>query len=163
MTANQETKQSVEGILATIIQSGSTNTRGYKIVIHNDGSASEEINSASSDSRTEPPLSQRFPPGTIDTKTLRRLLMVIGDVSRIPIGACAKSVSFGTHTQINYANKTSGDLQCIQQPALGGDQALLQASEDLARFVQTSLRQLKIDVRRVSAKSSFFRRSRATP
>jgi hypothetical protein len=75
--------------------------------------------------------------------------MVIGDVNRIPTGACAKSVSFGTRTQINYASKTSGDLQCIRQPASGGDQALLQASEDLGRFVQTSLSQLRINVRPV--------------
>jgi hypothetical protein len=151
--ADQETKQGVEEILATIIQSGSTNTRAYKVVIHNDGSATAEIGGASSDSRTEPPRSQQFPPGTIDTKTLRRLLMVIGDVSRIPIGACEKSVSFGTRTQINYASKTSGDLQCIRQPASGGDQALLQASEDLGRFVQTSMSQLKINVKRVSRTS----------
>ena len=36
-------KQSVEGILATITQSRSTNTRGYKVVIHDDGSATAEI------------------------------------------------------------------------------------------------------------------------
>jgi len=148
-TTDQETEQGVDRILATIIQSSSTNTRAYKVVIHNDGSATAEISGASPDSRTEPPRSQQFPPGTIDTTTLRRLLMVIGDVNRIPTGACAKSVSFGTRTQINYASKTSGDLQCIRQPASGGDQALLQASEDLGRFVQTSLSQLRINVRPV--------------
>jgi hypothetical protein len=42
-TAGQETKQGVEGILATIIQSRSTNTRARKIVIHNDGSATAAI------------------------------------------------------------------------------------------------------------------------
>ena len=41
--AEQEMKQSVEGILATIVQSRSTNTRGYKVVIHNDGRATAEI------------------------------------------------------------------------------------------------------------------------
>jgi hypothetical protein len=148
-TAGQETKQDVEGILATIIQSRSTNTRAYKVVIHNDGSATAEISGASFGSRIEPPRSQQFPPGTIDTKTLRRLLTRIGDVSRIPTGACAKSVSFGTRTQIEYAGKTSGDLQCIRQQASGGDQVPLQASEDLSRFVRTTLSQLKIDDRRI--------------
>ena len=150
-TAGQETKPDVEGTLATIIQSRSTNTRAYKVVIHNDGSATAEISGASSDFRIEPARSQPFPPGTIDTKTLRRLLTEISDVSRIPTGPCAKSVSFGTRTQISYAGKTSGDLQCIRQQALGGDQALLQASEDLGRFVQTTLSQLKINDRRVSS------------
>jgi hypothetical protein len=41
-TAEQEMKQSVEGVLATITQSGSTNARGYKVAIHNDGSATVE-------------------------------------------------------------------------------------------------------------------------
>jgi hypothetical protein len=150
-TAEQETKQGVEGILATITQSRSTNTRGYKVVIHNDGSATAEISRASFGLRTEPSRSQQFPPGAIDTKTLRRLLTEIGDVSRIPTVGCAKSVSFGTRTQITYASKTSGDLQCIRAQASDVDQAPLQISEDLGRFVQTTLGQLKINDRRIGS------------
>jgi hypothetical protein len=150
-TTGQETKQGVEEDLATIIQSRSTNTRAYKVVIHNDGSATAEISGAGVAFRPEPPRTQEFPPGTIDTKTLRRLLTEIGDVSKIPTGGCAKSVSFGTRTQIEYAGKTSGDLQCIRQPASGGDQVPLQASEDLSRFVRTTLSQLKINDKRVSS------------
>ena len=141
-----EMKQGVEGNLATITRSRSTNTRAYKVVIHDDGSATAEISGAS-----EPPRSQQFPPGTIDTKTLRRLLAEIGDVSGIPTGGCAKSISFGTRTQITHAGKTSGDLQCIRRQASSGDQAPLQASEDLSRFVQTTLSQLKINNRRTSS------------
>ncbi len=150
-TATAEQETGVNGILATITQSRSTNTLGYRIVIHVDGSAVAEIGGASSALRTEPSRSQQFPPGAIDTKTLRRLLKEIGDVSKIPTGGCAKSVSFGTHTQITYASKTSGDLQCIRQQASGGDQAPLQASEDLGRFVQTTLGQLKINDRRIGS------------
>jgi hypothetical protein len=142
-------KQGVEGNLAIIIQSRSTNTRGYKVVIHNDGSATAEISGGSLASRIEP-RSQQFPPGTIDTKTLQRLLTEIGDVGRIPTGGCAKSVSFGTRTQITYAGKTSGDLQCIGRQASGADQGSLQASKDLGRFVQTTLNQLKIIDRRIN-------------
>jgi hypothetical protein len=150
-TTEQEMKQGVESILAIITQSGSTNSRGYKVVIHNDGSATAEIGGANFGLRTEPSRSQQFPPGTIDTKTLRRLLIQIGDVSRIPTGSCAKSVSFGTRTQITYASKTSGDLQCIRQQVSDGDHAKLQASEDLGRFVQTTLGQLKINDRRIGS------------
>jgi len=150
-TAEQEMKQGVEGILATITQSRSTNTRGYKVVIHNDGSATAEIGGTNFGLRTEPSRSQRFPPGAIDTKTLRHLLTEIGDVSRIPTGGCAKSVSFGTRTQITYASKTSGDLQCIRQQASDVDQAPLRASQDLGRFVQTTLGQLKINDRRIGS------------
>jgi hypothetical protein len=146
----QETK-GFEGDLANITQSRSTNTRGYKVVIHNDGSAKVEISGASFAFRVEPPQSQLFPPGTIDTKTMRRLLAEIGDVSRIPSGGCAKSASFGTRTQITYAGRISGDLQCIRQQESASDQTPLQASEDLSRFVQTTLIQLKIDDRRTSS------------
>jgi hypothetical protein len=145
--ANQGAKQGSEGILATIIQSGSTNTRAYKVAIHNDGSATVEFNDTNSDLRRLLP--QQFPRGTIDIGTLRRLLGEIGDVSRIQTGGCAKSASFGTRTQINYAGKTSGDLQCILHEALGGDQVLLDSSEDLGRLVQSILSQLKIDSRRM--------------
>jgi len=148
-TAGDETMQGAEGILATITQSRSTNTRGYKVVIHNDGSATAEIGGADFGLRTEPSRSQQFPPGAIDTKTLRRLLTEIGDVSKIPTGGCAKSVSFGTRTQITYANKTSGDLQCIRQRPSDVDQALLKASGALSRFVQATLGQLKINDRRI--------------
>jgi len=150
-TAEQETKQGIEGILATITQSRSTNTRGYKVVIRNDGSGTAEIGGASFGLRTEPSRSQQFPPRTIDTKMLQRLLTEIGDVSRIPTGGCAKSVSFGTRTEITYAGKTSGDLQCIRPQASDADQAPLKASEDLGRFVQTTLGQLKINERRIGS------------
>lgn len=146
-TASQGTSTAAEAAktdngedLATIIQSRSTNTRAYNVVIQNDGSATAEIGGAT----------QQFPPGTVDTKTLRSLLAQVGDVSRIPIGFCAKSVSFGTKTEISYAGKTSGDLQCVRQAAQGGDQGLLQASESLAKFVQTTLGELKVNDRGLS-------------
>jgi hypothetical protein len=146
-STGQKAKPGAEGILATFIQSGSTNSRAYKVAIHNDGSATVEFDDASRDSRVEPP--QQFPHESIDVATLRRLLAEIGDVSRIQTGDCAKSASFGTSTQISYAGKTSGDLQCILHEALGGDQVLLDSSEELGRFVQSVLSHLKIDSRRV--------------
>lgn len=138
-----EARHGVEGNLATILQSGSTNTRAYKVVIHYDGSATAETSGASSLRESVQAQSQRFPPGTVDTKNLLRLLREIGDVSKIPTGSCAKSVSFGTRTQISCAGKTSGDLQCIRQHTADGDQALVQASEDLSRWVHTTLSELK--------------------
>jgi hypothetical protein len=143
-TAGHETGRSPEDILATISRSRSTNTRGYKVVIRKDGSATMEISGASTALRVGPARAQQFPPTTVDTKTLRRLLIEIGDVSRIPTGGCPKSASFGTRTQITYAGKTSGDLQCIRAQASDSAQAPLQVSEELGRFVETTLGQLKI-------------------
>ena len=151
VTATAEQETGVKGILASITQSPSTNTLGYRIFIYGDGSATAEIAGASPAPGTELSRSQQFPPGAIDTKTLRRLLTEIGDVSKIPTGGCAKSASFGTRTQITYASKTSGDLQCIRQQGSDGDQAPQQASEDLGRFVKTTLGQLKINDRRIGS------------
>jgi len=142
--AGQNTTPGAKEILATIMESGSTNTYAYNIVIHNDGSASVVIR-GTLDSMVE---TRQYPAGTIDTKTLLALLREIGDVSRIPTGPCAKSASFGTTTQISYAGKTSGDLQSIPQQATGVDPALLQASKNLYSFVQTIPSQLKINVMR---------------
>ncbi|HXJ96538.1 MAG TPA: hypothetical protein VMT20_27180 [Terriglobia bacterium] len=144
---SQQANQAAGAVLAVITQSRSTNTRGYTVTIHNDGSATAEIEGTTFEGRAEPPRSQQFPAGSIDTKTLRNLLTEIGDVSKIPSGGCVKSVSFGTRTEITYAGKTSGDLQCIRQEPSGGTQA--QADEELGRFVRTTLGQLKIDVRRI--------------
>jgi hypothetical protein len=144
VTTGQESNSGA-GDLATIIQSGSTNTDGYSVVIHKDGSATA-VMTATTSSLVE---KQQFPAGTIDTQTLQSLLTQIGDVSTIPVRKfCPKPVSFATTTAISYAGKVSGDLQCIQKIGSGGDQALLQESEELARLVLTSLIQLKIDDRR---------------
>jgi hypothetical protein len=143
-------QNSANRILATISQSGSTNSLGFKVVIRDDGSAAAEIAGTGAAPHPEPSRSQQFPAGTIDAATLQRLLTEVGDVGKIPTGTCPKSVSFGTRTQITYAGKTSGDLQCIRQPqGGGGDRAPLQASEELGRFVQATLAQLKINTRRV--------------
>jgi hypothetical protein len=151
-TAGQETRQGVnqgaEDVLAVISQSRSTNSRGYTVTIHNDGGATAEIEGATVVGHAGSPRSQQFPAGTVDTKTLRNLLSEIGDVGKIPTGGCAKSVSFGTSTEITYAGKTSGDLQCIRQDVSEGGEAPLQASQNLGKFVQTTLGQLKIDARR---------------
>jgi hypothetical protein len=147
----KEMTQGVQSILATVIHSRSTNSRGYKLVIFDDGSATAEIGGAGMAPPAAAAPALQFPSGAIDTKTLRRLLTAIGDVTRIPTGGCIKSVSFGTRTQITYANKTSGDLQCIQQRGPDGDQALLQASEELGEFVQTALSHLKINDRRIGS------------
>src|SRR5208337_2774827 len=66
----QQTKPVVAGDLATILQSGSTNSRGYSVVIHNDGSATS-VFIGTTDAMAE---KREFPAGTVDTKTLRQLL-----------------------------------------------------------------------------------------
>lgn len=145
ITQTQGTQDDVQGTVATIIQSGSTNTVGYEVAIHSDGSATVRMGGAASPAQSSG--SRQFAPGTVDMSTLLRLLNEIGDVSSIPIGRCAKSASFGTSTHIRFAGKESGDLQCVQTS--GSDSALVQPSEELAKCVRGILMQLKIDNRRV--------------
>ncbi|MGO9435826.1 MAG: hypothetical protein ACLPH3_25090 [Terracidiphilus sp.] len=148
--SQQETTDSGTGLLATIIQSRSTNSRAYNVAIRNDGGATAEFGGESIALHIEPPPSRVFPPGTLDTTTLRRLLIAIGDVSKIPSVSRMKSASFGTRTQIEYANEISGDLQSVPQQISDGDSALVRASQELSRFVQTTLSQLNIDERAIT-------------
>jgi len=139
----QETQPGVVGVLATIMQSGCTNTCGYNVEILTDGSATVATIATTHSLVT----TQQFPAGTIDTQPLQELLTEIGDVSKIPTGFQPKPVSFATTTKIAYAGNTSGDLQCVEQSAPGGDQTLLHESEHLARLVLAILVQLKFDDR----------------
>jgi hypothetical protein len=153
MPAEQQVEQRPKGVLAVITQSHSTNSLGYRLVIHHDGSALAEIGKADVEGGAGRSRSQRFPPGTVDTVALQRFLDEIGDVSKIPTGFCPKSVSFGTRTEITYARKTSGDLQCVRPQPSEVHQAPLQASEELGKFVRTTLSRLKINDRRFGPRS----------
>ncbi len=145
--APQETADGGEALLATIIQSRSTNSLGYDVAICHDGSATAKFGGESVALHVEPPPPRVFPPGTIDATTLSRLLIAIGDVSTIPTVSRMKSASFGTRTQIEYANKTSGDLQSVPQQTSDGDSTLVRTCQELSRVVQATLSQLKIDDR----------------
>jgi hypothetical protein len=127
-TGTQVTNPSVEEGLATL--SGSSNDYTYNLAIQDDGSATGAI------CYKKHAMVQRwdFPAGTFDTNKLRSLLTKIGDVSEIP----------AVSTEISYAGKSSGNLRSIWQQASGGDQSLLQASNDLANYLLPTLNKLKI-------------------
>jgi hypothetical protein len=135
--------------VATILQSGSTNARGYVITIYHDGSATAVLDAAGNAMRSSPTQLLQFPADTIDASRLQALLEQIGDVSTIPTGSCPKSVSFGTRTQISYKAKTSGDLQCIRAGASGTQEPLLRTSEELGQFVRDTLKRLNVNTRRM--------------
>jgi len=122
------TPPAIEGGFATL--SGCTNVCRYDIAINNDGSAKATISGIAFHTVEL----QQFPPGTIDTERLLSLLAATGDVSSIPTATA----------QIAYGGKISGNLQSIPQQASGCDPARLQACQDLAKFVQTTLGQLRI-------------------
>lgn len=93
-------------LLATITNSGSTNTLPYTLDVYDDGSVTAAVKGKSQ---------VRFLPGTADAQQLTSLLKAVGDVSVLSGGKCARSVSFGTITQITYKGKISGDIFCTAQ------------------------------------------------
>jgi len=68
--SDQATQSGVVGVLATIMQSGCTNTCGSTVAMHNEGSARADIIATTHSFVTE----QEFPVGSIDTKMLQELL-----------------------------------------------------------------------------------------
>ncbi len=100
--------------LATIRNSGSTNTPGWTLTINKDGSGAIAYDQTRRTSFGHYE-NKTFAVGTFDSKQLEALLAQIGDVSTIPNRGCIKSVSFGSTTTITYQGKTSGDLSCLTQ------------------------------------------------
>ena len=100
--------------LATIRNSGSTNTPGWTLAINTDGSGAITYDQTRRTGFGHYE-NKAFTAGTFDSEQLETLLAQIGDVSTIPNRGCIKSVSFGSTTTITYQGKTSGDLTCLSQ------------------------------------------------
>lgn len=97
-------------ILATITNSGSTNTQGFTLTIYNDGSGTLAYTQRGRQNTSNQ--DKKFSASTFDSQQLATLLKEVGDVSSLPRGSCLKSASFGTSTTITYNGKTSTDLSC---------------------------------------------------
>ncbi|HEY7418058.1 MAG TPA: hypothetical protein VH593_22950 [Ktedonobacteraceae bacterium] len=100
--------------LATIKNSGSTNTVGWTLTINKDGSGAITYDQAREHGFSHH-TNKTFMAGTFASKQLETLLTQIGDVSTIPNHNCLKPASFGSTTTITYQGKTSGDLTCLTQ------------------------------------------------
>jgi hypothetical protein len=102
--------------VARIVVSASTNASEIDVVVYSDASADRTLGPARfGTSLDQPPAF--FPAGSPEVESFLTDLAEVGDVSLIPIGQCAKSVSFGTTTTVTSNGKTSGDLQCLLNPA----------------------------------------------
>jgi len=88
---------------AVIVDSGSTNTIGYTIVIHLDYSAQVTLDGALPRDATLP---------AADAKSLFARLAAAAPLDALTRGHCMKSASFGTSRRIAYAGKISPDLTC---------------------------------------------------
>jgi hypothetical protein len=100
---------------ATIVDSGSTNTSGYRIVVRSDGSAAASLQQLRSSQSSTPK------PFTISKAVASRFFADLaaarkGNATTVP---CMKSASFGTTLRITWQGWTSPDLSCPPKDALG--------------------------------------------
>ncbi|MDQ6780914.1 MAG: hypothetical protein M3Z37_07170 [Candidatus Eremiobacteraeota bacterium] len=104
---------------AVILNSGSTNFRGYRIVLRPDGSA--EYAAADQRARADiaPTLTQRF---FVDLRSAAPL-------HALPYARCMKSVSFGTSVFLYWNHSRSPDLSC---PTNAAGQRLFEDSNAIA-------------------------------
>jgi hypothetical protein len=94
---------------AVIVDSGSTNTLGYRIEVRSDGSASVSTGSSSPKPFTVPQATvERF---FADLAAARK-----GNATTAP---CVKSASFGSTLRITWQQWVSPDLTCPPKDALG--------------------------------------------
>lgn len=93
------------GSQAIIINSGSTNTLGYKIYVAHDGTATYVDGNGTGHGRLGQQLTLRF----------FHDIALAQPLSRLPfIRACAKSASFGTDIYVRFGGQTSPDLSCTE-------------------------------------------------
>ncbi|MHC5828599.1 MAG: hypothetical protein ACYT04_75045, partial [Nostoc sp.] len=93
----------VRSDVAIIVNSGSTNTIGYRIYV----SPSGEVNYVDGKGSNQGKLSHKL------TEKFFRDIKIAEPLSNLPVKlGCAKSVSFGTTTSIRLAVEQSQDISC---------------------------------------------------
>lgn len=93
------------GSQAIIINSGSTNTLGYRIYVAHNGTATYVDGNGAGYGRLSQELTHRF----------FHDIALAQPLSSLPaIRTCAKSVSFGTDTYVRFGGQTSPDLSCTE-------------------------------------------------
>lgn len=114
LTTGSVTPAADGGVVATIKVSASTNSAEIDVTVYSDGSANRTIGPARNSALDGKPA--MFLPGQPAVTQFLADVDAVGNVAAIPIGQCGKSVSFGTTTTITAGGKTSGHLQCLDNP-----------------------------------------------
>ncbi|HEV3091580.1 MAG TPA: hypothetical protein VGX91_09110 [Candidatus Cybelea sp.] len=101
---------------ALIVDSGSTNTLGYRIEVSADGAASISMQGRSTTASPGP--AKAF---TVSADTVKKFFADLaaarsGNVATVP---CMKSASFGTTLHVTWQGWTSPDLSCPPKDQLG--------------------------------------------
>ncbi|MGC1379844.1 MAG: hypothetical protein WA814_02330 [Candidatus Baltobacteraceae bacterium] len=99
---------------AVIVDSGSTNTQGYKIQVWSDNTASITMQSRAGAAESTP---KAF---NVPAETAAKLFadLAAARKARVTSGPCMKSASFGTTTHVTWQDWVSPDLDCPPNDAL---------------------------------------------
>ncbi len=108
---------------AVIVNSGSTNTAGFRIVVDQSGNA--EFTAGTRGPGRPPGQKPKQMQRQLPDALVQRLYSDLGaatPLSSLPAQRCMKSASFGTKLTIEFGGEETPDLSCP-----GGDNAKLQA------------------------------------
>lgn len=121
------------GQSVVIVNSGSTNTAGFQIVVEPSGKAEYTAQPR----RTV--IRPGQPPKTVDKTIPKALAKSLFDdvaaahpLSALPVGHCAKSVSFGTRLTVQFGSEASPDLSCGE----GGNEKMRALIRDVEAVVK---------------------------
>jgi hypothetical protein len=103
LCSSQSVMALVRSDVAIIVNSGSTNTIGYRIYVSPTG----EVNYVDGNGSNQGKLTKKL------TKEFFRDVKIAEPLSNLPVRqSCVKSVSFGTTTTIRLADRQSQDISC---------------------------------------------------
>ena len=110
-------------VVASIRLSASTNTPPVDVVVYSDASAERTVGPFRFEGGI-PIDPKSYPAGSPEVVAFLCDLAAAGDVSRLPVTSCPKSVSFGTTETVTAGDKTSSDVECLADTASAAAKAL---------------------------------------
>ncbi len=116
----------------TIVNSGSTNTAGFRIVVEESGQAeytAQPRRFPAQQSGTPKAITRTIPKSL--AKTLYADVDAAKPLSLLPAARCAKSASFGTRLTVQAGGDTSPDLSCGD----GGDEKMRALIRDVEAVI----------------------------
>lgn len=115
---------------ATIVDSGSTNRSGFRIVVDQTGAAEMTVTPRGVGARqAQPePVQRHLPQALVDS--FYSSLKAAGPLASLPAGHCMKSASFGSRMTVSFGGEETPDLTCGD----GGNAALADLIKEVGKI-----------------------------
>jgi hypothetical protein len=124
---------------AAIVNSGSTNAAGFRIIVEKSGNAEYTVMPRRArpqgDNTTAKPVQRKVPDALV--RRLYADLEAARPLSGLPYRGCFKSVSFGTKVTIEVGKEVSPDLSCPEEQD-AHIQALMRDVDEIVRYFPKS-------------------------